>query len=199
MFRSNSQPVADLQNNGRVFQFSQNGDALTQPPTMNKPRTRAGTEQRLRAIRDALTEKVLSERRPFGQSKENIPPATPQLRVKSLRGREQRLREIQDAISGLKVASKTTSSSTTVSTLPTTKRPSESSVPPPTAKRRRLQTSHEAVASVSPISILPTPVSTTVQPTNHASVLLNTCEKQPEELHEKVRRFSQLMVLNKSL
>jgi hypothetical protein len=194
MFRSNSQPVADLQNNGRVFRFSQHGDAPTHPSTMNKPRTRAGTEQRLRAIRDALAEKVASERRPFGQSKENIPPATVKLRVKSLRGREQRLREIQDALSGLKVASETTSSSTTISTLPTAKRPPESSVPPPSAKRRRVQSSHEAVASVSPISILPTPMSTTVQPTNHAPVLLNTCEKQPEELHEMVRSFSQLMV-----
>jgi len=201
MFRSNSQPYSQpgayLQNNGSVFRFSQNGDAPTHPPTMNKPRTRAGTEQRLRDIRDALAEKVASERRPFGQSKENIPPAMPQLRVKSLRGREQRLREIQDALAGLKVASKTTSSSTTVSTPPTAKRPSESFDPLPTAKRRRLQSSHEAVASVSPITILPTPVSTTIQLTNHASVFLNTSETQPEELHEKVR--NQLMVLNINL
>jgi hypothetical protein len=187
MFR---QPAADLQNNGRVFRFSQHGDASTRLPTVNKSRT--GAEQRLRDIRDALAEKVASERRPFGQSKENIPlPATPQLRFKSLKGREQRLREIQDALAGLEVVSKTTAGSTT---LPTAKRPSESSTPPPTAKRRRLQSSHEAVASVSATSFLPTAVSTTVHPTNHASVSPKTYEKQPEELDEKVRNFIELMV-----
>lgn len=162
---------------------AQHGDPPTHPPTVKKSRT--GAEQRLKDIRDALAEKVASERRPFGQSKENIPPATPQLRVNSLRGREKRLREIQDALAGLEVVSKTTSGSTTVSIL-SAKRPSEPSIPPPTAKRRRLRSTHEPVVSALPASIFPTPVSTTVQPTDHASVSLNIWEKQPEELREKV-------------
>ena len=92
------------------------------------PMVRTGSEQPLGDTPDALAEKVAPETTSSEHNKENIPPDTPKLPPKSLRGREQRLKEIQNALAGLKV----------VSTL-STKRPSESSTLPPTAKRLRLE------------------------------------------------------------
>ncbi|KIM42846.1 hypothetical protein M413DRAFT_10279 [Hebeloma cylindrosporum] len=150
-----------------TFNTTDHRGAPTQPPVVNRLRTGA-SQKRLRDIEDALAEKAASQARPFGNS------------------REQRLREIQNALAALEVASPATPSSTIASTVPKAKRPSESSSPPPTAKRRRLRSSHETAESLSPASILPTAASATVEP-SHASLSLNTPEKQPEELYEKVQ------------